>query len=141
MDQCTRTGIFQHPQRPIGTLFHIAQTKPYIPAFRRLCAAVAVEDNAVQRRAPQPADEAVSIPLRKGFLAGVKHQIAWRNHRNPIEYGLRQIWPRVRLRDGNMIVVVAIRDKRPAIVFASLNQVQLIATQRPMLHFPQFARR
>src|SRR5690242_5442 len=41
--------------------------------------------------------------------------------------------------NGHAIVIVAIRDQRPAIVLALLDQVQLVAAARTMFHFPQFA--
>ena len=69
MDQRARTGVFQHPQRAIGALFHIADAVAYIPAFCGFGVAVAVKDDAVERPGPQAADEAVTIPLREGLLA------------------------------------------------------------------------
>src|SRR4051812_47589439 len=80
MDQSAGIGIFQHPQGAVGALFHIPDAVAHIPALGGFGASMAVKDDAVERSGHQPTDEAVAVPLREGLSAGVKHQIARRNH-------------------------------------------------------------
>src|SRR5580704_19009019 len=63
MDQGAGIGIFQHPQRAVGALFHIADAVAHIPALGRFGAAMAVKDDAVERLGTEAADKAVAIPL------------------------------------------------------------------------------
>ena len=139
MDQGAGIGVFQHPQRAIGSLFHIADAVAHIPALGGFGAAMAVKDDTVERPGPQAADEAVAVPLREGLRAVVEHQIARRDHRRPIEHRLRQVGPRVGSGNRHAVIVVAKGDQRPAIILALLDQVQFVAAARAMLHFPQFA--
>ena len=76
MDQGAGIGVFQHPQRAVGALFHIADAMAHIPALGGFGAAMAVKDDAVERLAPQAADEAVAVPLREGLGTAVEHQMA-----------------------------------------------------------------
>src|ERR1043166_7552088 len=62
MDQRAGTGVFQHPQRAIRGFFHIADAGADIPALGGFGAAMAVKDDAVERRGSHAADEAVAIP-------------------------------------------------------------------------------
>ncbi len=140
MDQGAGTGVFQHPQRAIGTFFDIAEAVSYIPALGGFGAAVAVKDDSVQRHGPQAANKSVAVPLWEGLCAVIEHQIAGRYNRRPIDHRLGQVGPCVGPRDGHAVVVLAIGDQRPAIVLSRLDQVQLIAAERAMLDLPQFAR-
>ena len=49
MDQGAGIGVFQHPQRTIVALFHIADAVAYIPTLGGFGAAMAVKDNAGER--------------------------------------------------------------------------------------------
>src|SRR5215210_5332112 len=91
VDQSAGIGVFQHPQRTIGALCHIADAFADLPALSGLGSAFTVEDDASERRALHAADEAAPIPLREGLLATVEHQIARRDHRYPIEHRLRKL--------------------------------------------------
>jgi hypothetical protein len=106
MDQRAGIGVFQHPQRAIGAFFHIADAVAHIPALGGFRAAMAVEDDAVERLRRHAADEAVAVPLREGLRAAVEHQIARRDHRHPIEHRLRQIGPRVGLGNRHAVIVL-----------------------------------
>jgi hypothetical protein len=64
VDQGAGIGVFQHPQRAIGGLFHIADALAHIPALGGFGAAMAIKDDAVERPSPHAADEAVAVPLR-----------------------------------------------------------------------------
>jgi hypothetical protein len=50
MDQGAGIRIFQHPQRAVRPFFHVADPFAHIPALGGLRAAVAVEDDAAERR-------------------------------------------------------------------------------------------
>src|SRR5262249_29980382 len=95
MDQGAGIGVFEHPQRAIGALFHVADALAHPPPPGGLSPAMAIEDDTVERPGLHAADKAVAVPLREGLGAGVEHQIARRDHRHPIEYGLLQVGPRV----------------------------------------------
>ena len=82
MDQGSRIAIFDHPQRAIGSFFHIPDAVPHVPTLNALRSAVAVKDNAVEALGLQAAHEAAAIPLREALRAPVEHQIARRNHRS-----------------------------------------------------------
>ena len=103
MDERAWVGIFQHPERAVGTLLHIADTMAHVPALRHLCAAMPVEDNPVERFGRHAADEPVAVPLREGLRSAVEHQIARRDHRNPIDDRLREVGPRVGLRNRHLL--------------------------------------
>ena len=49
MDQGTGIGVFQHPQRAVGTFFHIADAVADIPALGGCGAAMAVKDDTAER--------------------------------------------------------------------------------------------
>ena len=136
MDQGAGIGVFQHPQRAIGPLFHIADAFAHIPALGGFRAAVAVKDDAVERHGRHAADEAAAIPLRENLSAVVEHQIAGRDHRHPIEHRLRQVGPRVGLGNGHAVVVLTIGHERPAVILALLDQVQFVPAGRAMLDLP-----
>ena len=130
MDQSARICIFQHPQRPIRPFFHIANTIPHIPALCGLRAPMAVKENADERLRLHPAHKSITVPLRKCLCAVIEHQVARRNHRRPIDYGLRQIglcagseWARR--------YSCAIGNQRPTIILALLDQVQFVAARGP----------
>ena len=94
MEQSAGVGVFQHPQRAIGSFFHIPDAVSHIPALSGFGAAMAVKDDAVERLRLHPADEAVTVPLRECPGAAIEHQIARCDHR------LGQ-WLRVQLRLGD----------------------------------------
>ena len=48
MDQGAGISVFQHPQRTIGALFHIADAVAHIPALGGFRAAIALKDDAVE---------------------------------------------------------------------------------------------
>ena len=48
MDQRAGIPVFQHPQRAIGALFHVADSVSHIPALGGLGAAMAVKDDPVE---------------------------------------------------------------------------------------------
>ena len=74
MDERADTGVFQHPQRAIRTLFHIADSLPHIPALGRLGSAFTVKNDAIERLAAQAADEAAALrgPFEEIFLPTAK---------------------------------------------------------------------
>ena len=41
------------------------------------------------------ADEAVAVPLREGLGAAIEHEIAGRDHRDPVDRRFRQVGPGV----------------------------------------------
>src|SRR5262245_43062867 len=67
MDQGAGIGVFQHPQRAIGALFHIADAVADIPALGGFGAAMAIKDDADKRLGRHAADEAAAGPLWEGF--------------------------------------------------------------------------
>src|SRR5579871_3532977 len=75
VDQRAWVGVFQHPQRAIGSFFDIANAFADVPALGGFGAAMAVHDDAVKRRRPQTADEGVAVPLRERLLAGIEHNV------------------------------------------------------------------
>src|SRR6185295_1072763 len=79
--------------------------------------------------------------LREGLLARVEHQIARRDDWYPIQDRLRQIGPRVVVGNRHAAVVLTVRDERPPIVLALLDQVQLVATAWAVLDLPELAGR
>src|SRR5262249_59874163 len=85
-DKSAGVGVFQHPQRAIGTFFHIADAVAYIPALGGFGAAMAIKNNAGERRGPHATDEAVAVPLRERLCAAVEHQITRRDNRHPIDH-------------------------------------------------------
>src|SRR5581483_10571045 len=86
MDESAGIGVFQHPQRAIGALLYVADADADIPALGGLGAAVAVKSDAEKCLRSQAADEAAAVPLGKRPSARVKHQIARRDHRYPIDH-------------------------------------------------------
>ncbi len=136
MDQQAGIGIFQHPQRAVRGFLHIADAMADIPAFRGFGAAMAIEDDPVQSVGGQSADEAVAVPLGKSLCAVVEHQIAGRDHGEPIQRGLCQIGPGIRFGDRHAVVILAIGNERPAVVLALFDQVELVASARAVLDFP-----
>src|ERR1043166_9137407 len=140
VDEGTGIGVFEHPQRAIGAFFHVADTVADVPALGGLGAAVSIEDDAVQRFCLHAADEAVAVPLREGLRAAVEHQVAGRDHGYPIDDRLSEVGPGVVTGNGHAVVVHAIRDERPAVILALLDQVQLVAAARAVLDFPKLAR-
>ena len=102
---------------------------------------MAVKNDSVERHGGHATEEAVAVPLREGLGAAVKHQIAGSNHRNPINSRLGQVGPCVGACNRHAVVVLTIRDKRPAIILALLNQVQFVPAGRTMLELPQLAGR
>src|SRR4051812_15355562 len=79
MDQGSGVSVLQHPERPIGGLFHIADAMADVSAFSQFGAAVAVKDDAVEGHRRQATDETAARPLRECLRARVEHQIAWRD--------------------------------------------------------------
>ena len=136
MDQCAGIRVFQQPQRTIGRLLHIANTFADIPALGRLGSTFTVEDDAIERHRRQTADKATAVPLRKSFGTAVEHEVARRDHRYPIEDRLRQVGPRVVTGNRHLVVVLAVGDDWPAVVFALLDQVQLVAAAGSMFDLP-----
>ena len=70
----------------------------------------------------------------------VEREVARRDDRVPVDHRLRQIRPRVGTRDRHTVVVVRIRDERPAVVLARLDQIQLVAAAGSVLELPTGAR-
>ena len=48
MDQSAGIGVFKHPQRTIGALFHITDAVAHIPVLGGFRAAIAVKDDAAE---------------------------------------------------------------------------------------------
>src|SRR4030095_13755973 len=65
MDQRTGVGVFNHPQRTVGSFCDIADTLSHTPTLGGLGAALSIEDDAVERLCPHAADESVAVPLRE----------------------------------------------------------------------------
>src|SRR5215470_5935962 len=136
MDQSAGIRVFQQPQRTVGRFFHIANTFADMPALGRLGSPFTVEDDAIERHRRQAADKATAVPLRKSFGAVVEHEVARRDHRYPIEDRLRQVGPRVGTGNRHLVVVLPVGDEWPAVVFALLDQVQLVAAAGAMFNLP-----
>ena len=84
----------------------------------------------------EAADEAAAVPLGEGLIAAVEHQVAGRDYGHPIEHGLGELGPGVVTGDGDLVIVHAVGDHRPAVVLSFLDQVQFVAAARAMLHLP-----
>ena len=68
MDQGAGVGVFEHPQRAVGAFCHIANALTHTPAFGHFGAAMAVEDDAVERRGAQAANKALPFHCGKVFV-------------------------------------------------------------------------
>src|SRR5258708_39199057 len=86
----------------------------------------------------QTVDEAVAVPLQEHLGAAVEHQLARSDHWRPIEHRLCQVERRLGFGNGQAVMILAIEDRRPAIILALLDQAQLVAAARAMLDLPQF---
>jgi hypothetical protein len=71
--------------------------------------------------------------------SAVEHEIAGRNDWRPVEDRLRQIQPRVGIGNRYAVIVLAVRDERPAVVLALFDQIEFVAAGWPVLHLPQLA--
>src|SRR6185436_8495554 len=76
MDQGAGVGIFQQPQRAIGTFCHIADALSHSPALCGFRAALPIKDDAGERLGSHAAYKTTAVPLREGLRAAVEHQIA-----------------------------------------------------------------
>ena len=141
VDQGAGIRVFQHPQRSVGSLFHIADATADVPALGDFRATMAVEEDASETLAHHAADETAAIPLGEGLRARIEHQIAGRDHRDPIERRFGEIGSRVVRSDRHAVVVHPVRHQRPPVVLALLDQVQLVAAARAVLDLPEFTGR
>src|SRR5262249_9978088 len=64
-EQPAGIAILEHPQRAVGSDFHVANAVADAPAFRRRGAALAVEGDAVERLRLHPAHQRGTLPLRE----------------------------------------------------------------------------
>src|ERR1043166_807865 len=128
--------VFKHPHGAVGRDFDVADAVADAPAFGGRRASLAVECDAIERLGRHAAHQRRSLPRRK-HRAVIEGQIAWRDDRRPVDHRLREIAARVGTRDRYTVVVDGVRDKRPAVVLPGLDQIELVASSRSVLDFPQ----
>ena len=115
---------------------NVAYAVAHIPSFGFGGAALSIEAEADERLARKPRDKGRSAPCRKE-IALIEAQPAGRDHGRPGKGGFFKFGARGVLGDGHAIVIDAVRDDRPTIIPARLDDVKLIAAARPHLDFPQ----
>src|SRR6187549_2963955 len=93
-----------------------------------------VERDAPQRLAVQRAEERVVLPALE-LVAGVENETRRADRRHP-EHP-RVVHARLRPRNRRPGVVATGRGERPAVVVARLEDVDLVAAERPDLGFPE----
>src|ERR1700754_2120352 len=134
--QATLRSVFQHPERAIRRFLNIADAFAEAPALDRGGAALAIKGEANPAHADKSPEQGAAIPVRE-FVALVEHEVAWRDHRHPIDHRLDEIGTRVGGGDGHVVVIDAVRNQWPAVVLATLDQIQLVTAARAVLEFPQ----
>src|SRR5262249_35191319 len=82
-----------------------------------------------------PSHQEAVLPCREP-IAGIKRDTRGANRRHPEDDGRLHVSPNRRFRDGRAGVFASIRGDRPAIIAARQDNVDFVATLRPVLAFP-----
>src|SRR5215468_8060401 len=133
----TRGAVGGEPQRAVRPVANI--TNAFAQPLQQtllLSHLVPVDFEPDQKLADQRADEQVAAPGRQQ-IAGVERHPGRRDRGHPVlERLLHALLVRA-LVDPGAVVVDAVADHRPAVVLAFLDDVDLVATARPVLVLPQ----
>ena len=135
--QAALTVVLDQPQCTIWRLRDVADAKTNRPVLGRFRSR-AVHFDPVQGAACEAGRERGTLPSGK-HRAAVEHQAARRENRRPVDHRLGEVRARVGTCNGHAVVVHRIGHKRPTIVFARLDQVELVAAAWPVLKLPQAA--
>src|SRR6185295_8653464 len=142
-----RGFVCDHVEQAVRALLHVANPLVKIDEQRlapQLLHLLVEQDAIEMARAgnlalAQPADEHVTFPLRE-LVAGVEREARDRDRGRPVDH--RRLVAVVR---GHLVVerariVAAIAHDRPAVILASLDDVELVAAVRAVLGLPELAR-